>query len=128
MANERELILVDIGVLPEVFGKVLKAKQLLAIGAVKNISEAVDTVGISRSAFYKYKDSIFPFYEKKKEMLVTLSALLKNEPGVLSAMMNCFAEFECNVLTINQNIPSNGVALVTVSLETTNMSERVVTL
>ncbi len=56
---ERRFLLVDADVLPEVFVKVLQAKELLASGAVSNISAAAKQAGISRSAFYKYKDTVF---------------------------------------------------------------------
>ena len=55
---ERRFLLVDAEVLPEVFVKVLQAKELLASGAVSNISAAAKQAGISRSAFYKYKDTL----------------------------------------------------------------------
>ena len=56
---DRRFLLVDADVLPEVFLKVLQAKELLASGAVTNISTAARQAGISRSAFYKYKDTVF---------------------------------------------------------------------
>ena len=59
MMAERRFLLVDADVLPEVFVKVLQAKELLASGAVSNISAAAKQAGISRSAFYKYKDTVF---------------------------------------------------------------------
>ena len=51
------LLLVDAGVLPEVFGKVLEAKEHLQSGRAATAAEAARMAGISRSAFYKYKDS-----------------------------------------------------------------------
>ena len=56
---ERRFYLVDAEVLPEVFLKVVKAKELLASGEVRSISAATRSVDLSRSAFYKYKDCIF---------------------------------------------------------------------
>ena len=56
---EKRFLLVAADALPEVFLRVLKAKELLASGAARNISAATRAVGISRSAYYKYKDSIF---------------------------------------------------------------------
>ena len=50
---ERRFLLVDVSVLPEVFLKVLKAKELLAAGNAKNVSAATKMAGLSRSAFYK---------------------------------------------------------------------------
>ena len=54
--GERRFLLVDSSALPDVFLKVLQAKELLASGSVSNISTAARQAGISRSAFYKYKD------------------------------------------------------------------------
>lgn len=49
--------------LPEVFFlKVVQAKKLLEKEKAITIQEAVDAVGISRSSFYKYKDTIYPFF------------------------------------------------------------------
>ena len=42
---ERRFLLVDAEVLPEVFVKVLQAKELLASGAVSNISAAAKQAG-----------------------------------------------------------------------------------
>ncbi len=51
MMAERRFLLVDADVLPEVFVKVLQAKELLASGAVSNISAAAKQAGISRQCF-----------------------------------------------------------------------------
>ena len=56
---ERRFYLVDAQVLPEVFLKVVRAKELLASGEARSISAATRSVDLSRSAFYKYKDCIF---------------------------------------------------------------------
>ena len=56
---ERRFYLVDAQVLPEVFLKVVRAKELLASGEARSISAATRAVELSRSAFYKYKDCIF---------------------------------------------------------------------
>ena len=72
---ERRFLLVDVSVLPEVFLKVLKAKELLAAGNAKNVSAATKMAGLSRSAFYKYKDCIFDA-ENSKEVLTVNATLL----------------------------------------------------
>jgi len=59
------------------FIKVVEAKRILASGAIKNVNEAVRKVGISRSAYYKYKDHIFPFYETSQGKVITLFLLWK---------------------------------------------------
>ena len=47
--GERRFLLVDSSALPDVFLKVLQAKELLASGSVSNISTAARQAGISRS-------------------------------------------------------------------------------
>ena len=115
---ERRFLLVDAEVLPEVFVKVLQAKELLASGAVNNISAAAKQAGISRSAFYKYKDAARPFNDMLHGRIVTFQTMLKDEPGILSGLLNVFAGTGVNILTINQNIPVNGCAVVTITAET----------
>ena len=85
------------------------------------MAEAVDRVGLSRSAFYKYKDSVRPFRDMKQGGIVTFNALLRDKKGVLSALLAIFADTGANILTINQSIPTNGAALVTISATTENM-------
>ena len=63
MDNSSELIIVDKKVLPEVFTKVLQVKELLNSGGITSVQEAVDKVGVSRSAYYKYKDHVFTLGE-----------------------------------------------------------------
>ena len=71
---ERRFLLVDTEVLPDVFVKVLEAKELLASGAVSNISLAARKAGISRSAFYKYKDYVFDA-ETGRETITVIATL-----------------------------------------------------
>lgn len=109
----KSLIIVDADVLPSVFPKVLDAKKMLKIGKANTIIEACDLVGISRSAFYKYKDSVFPFKEMKG--IITLCFELLDIAGILSEILNIFSKSKCNILTINQNIPVNDIANVTIT-------------
>ncbi len=114
--------LVDSAMLPEVFVKVTAVKELLETGEVRTVADAVDRVGISRSAFYKYKDSVAPFRDMKRGAIVTFHAILKDKMGVLSALLAILAETGTNILTINQSIPANGAALVTISVLTEGMN------
>ena len=107
-------LMVETEALPEVFVKVMEAKMLLAAGEVKNSTLAAKAVGISRSAFYKYKDKV-SLPASENEMIMTLSITLKDEPGMLSRIMAYVAGHGANILTINQNIPLDGVAPVTIS-------------
>lgn len=108
-------------VLPDVLKKTIIVKDLLKKGEVKTIYDATKQVGISRSAFYKYKDHIFPFYEASREKIITLSFILDHTPGVLSNILNNIAIAGGNILTINQDIPLQGIANVSISIETAPM-------
>ena len=109
--------------LPEIFIKVAEAKRMLQTGEVDTVGAATKVVGISRSAFYKYKDSVQPFNDMKSEHIITFYAMLKNTSGVLSRVLALFAGSGANILTINQSIPTNGCAAVTISAETSEMEE-----
>lgn len=109
------LLLVDANVLPDVFERVVEAKRLLAVGQVKNLSEAAKEAGISRSALYKYKDYVFMHNENIDERVVTMNTNLVDRPGVLSALLNELSVAGANILTVNQNIPVDGVAPVSIS-------------
>ena len=97
--------LVEAAMLPEIFLKVLEAKELLQTGEALTVGEAVNRVGISRSAFYKYKDSITAFQDLRSGRILTVSVLLRDQPGLLSRVLSVFARYGANILTINQSIP-----------------------
>ena len=113
--------IIDADALPEVFVKVTDAKSLLETGAVRTVAEAVERVGLSRSAFYKYKDAISPFRDMRRDSILTFHVMLHDRPGTLAALLSIFTESGANILTINQSIPANGVALVTVSVTAEDM-------
>ena len=123
--DNKNLILVDSRVLPSVFPKVLEIKKMMKTGKAKTVTEAAAEVGISRSAFYKYKDLISPFNDMSLGHIITFSMLLRDEPGVLSGILAHFAESGANVLTIYQTIPSGGRAPVTISAETMGMKTNI---
>ena len=114
-------MIVDKRILPDYYEKVLKARAMLDAGTVKEVSEAVRLVGISRSTYYKYKDYIFAPNEDTVCKKAVLSLMLHHEKGVLSETLNTLSALGANILTINQSIPINGTALVTISAETTGM-------
>ena len=110
--------IVDKLVLPEIFAKVVEAKQLMLSDEKLTVQEAVGKVGISRSAFYKYKDHVSRLGESTRGRIMTIAFNLMDKSGVLSAVLNEIASHGVNILTINQTIPINGIANVTVSVDT----------
>ena len=116
---ERRFLLVDTEVLPEVFLKVLKAKELLASGEARSVSAATRAVDLSRSAFYKYKDSIFDS-ENSREV-VTVMVTLRDETGALQSLLAAISAAGASIVTINQSTPENGAAQVAVTIRTDTM-------
>ncbi len=119
--DSTEYYLVDKKVLPEVFIKVMEVKQRLNTGDSVSVNEAVRKTGLSRSAYYKYKDSVLPFFEATNGKKVTLLITVENFQGILSSILNVIAESRSSILTINQNIPINGLADISISIETASM-------
>lgn len=118
-AGNEKFYLVHSDVLSDAMHKTISAKELLASGQVKTIFEAVQAVDLSRSAYYKYKDAVFPFKTLVKEKIITLFFYLEDHAGALSKLLNIVATANCNVLTIHQTIPIQGKANVTLSLDIT---------
>ena len=123
MSKTIKYYIVAADALPEIFVKVAEAKRMMQTGEVETVGEATRRAGISRSAFYKYKDSVQPFNDMKAEHIITFYAMLKDTSGVLSRVLSIFATSGANILTINQSIPTNGCAAVTISAETSDMEE-----
>ena len=121
MSQKPKYFIVEASALPEIYLKVAEAKRLLETGEAQTVNAAALKVGISRSAFYKYKDAIRPFRDMLHGRIVTIQVLLRNEPGALSSVLNMFADWGGNVLTINQAIPGGDAAVVTVGLETSEL-------
>jgi chorismate mutase len=114
--------LVEASVLPEVFLRVVRAKQLLAQGKASNLSKSAQMSDISRSALYKYKDAVFPYLGNSIQHMATIYAALVDEPGALSTLLGELYSYGANILTINQNIPVDGVAPVSVSMRTDKLT------
>lgn len=114
--------LVNSAILPEVYSKVIEAKNYIATGEADSTSQAIKMAGISRSAYYKYKDAIFEYNSEQSDETVTINAKLKDNAGVLSALMSELYRAGANILSINQSVPVNLVADVSVTIRATEMT------
>ncbi|MBE6917129.1 MAG: ACT domain-containing protein [Ruminococcaceae bacterium] len=122
MRKQPKYYIIEASALPEVFLKVAEAKRLLTTGEAKTVNDATHMTGISRSAFYKYRDSILPFQNMTTGRIITFQLMMHDEPGVLSSLLTIYAQQKANILTINSIIPTNGHALVTISAELTDLT------
>ena len=120
--NKPKYYIVEASALPEVFVKVAEAKRLLSTGEAATVNEATRMTDISRSAFYKYRDAVLPFQNMMTGRIITFQVMLRDVPGVLSGLLQTFADEKVNILTINSTIPTNGAALVTITAETMEMT------
>ena len=116
-----KMFIVESNILPQVYEKVIAAKRLLRNGDVPTIQDACKKVSLSRSAFYKYKDSVFDYTTQERGRIVTLFMILKHTPGVLSDIINTVASVKGNIITINQNIPIMDSASLTATIDTKSM-------
>ncbi len=119
--DERYYI-IDKKVLPSIFEKVVAAKKLLQSGKCKTVNEATTALGISRAVYYKYKDHISVFAEKKAQNIITLNILLLDEAGVLADILQQVSALGASILTINQNIPIDDIAPVSISITTEKLT------
>ena len=122
MTNKPKYYIVEASALPEVFVKVAEAKRLLSTGEASTVNEATRMTDISRSAFYKYRDSVLPFQNMMTGRIITFQLLLHDEPGLLSNILSVFAEKRANIMTINSIVPTNGTAVLTITAETMDLN------
>lgn len=122
MTTKPKYYIVEASALPEVFLKVAEAKRLLSTGEAATVNEATRMTDISRSAFYKYRDSVLPFQNMMSGRIITFQLLLHDEPGLLSELLGVFADAKANINTINSIVPTNGTAVVTITAETIDLT------
>ena len=126
--DRSKFLLVESSALPPVFSKVIEAKEYLRTSQASSTAEAVRMAGISRSVFYKYKDAVYPYQERVPDSIITVQVVLYDKPGVLLSVISQFYNAGANILTINQNIPVKGKAVVSVSARIDKMTEPLGTL
>ena len=117
-------IIMDYSIAPDVFKRVITAKKLMASGKCKSVNDALKETNLSRTAFYKYKNHIFARDEVQSGAIATLAFTLDDVTGILSEILKLLALKNMSVLTINQNIPVNGVANITISLRINEVSAK----
>jgi len=121
--NKNEYLIVSKTVLPTYFDKVIAARELLRSGAVKEVSDAVKQVGISRSTYYKYKDCVFAPSEGDISRKAVISMILHHEKGILARVLNALGENGANILTITQNPPISNRAAVVITMDISGVAK-----
>lgn len=120
--EQGKFLMIHMDVLPEVFIKVVEAKELLRSGEVESVADAVKLVGISRSTFYKYNEYVFTLADGFQGKKATISMTLDHHSGILSKLLEIIAKNKGNILTISQSTPIDRKANVTITLDISEMS------
>jgi chorismate mutase len=121
--ENKQFYVVSGDILPQAILRTAQVKEMLQRKDVLTVNQAVEKANVSRSAFYKYRDGVFPFYQVSQEKIITLVLLLEHCPGVLSNVLNQVASLKGNILSINQSIPHQGVAMVTMSVDAADLTD-----
>ena len=128
MDNRNEFYIVAADVLPEALKKTAQIKALLSQNSNLTINEAADKVGLSRSAFYKYRESIFSYNKMNKERIVTLIVTAADEISVLAECLQIITEMDGQILTVNRDLPIQDTSKATLVIDTKNMKQEIETL
>ena len=128
MDNRNEFYIVAADVLPEALKKTAQIKALLSQNSNLTINEADDKVGLSRSAFYKYRESIFSYNKMNKERIVTLIVTAADEISVLAECLQIITEMDGQILTVNRGLPIQDTSKATLVIDTKNMKQEIETL
>lgn len=121
MTTQKKFYLIREDVLPESVKKTLLIKDLLDKNPKLSIFDAVKKHDLSRSAYYKYKDTIFPVDEKTREKNLTIMVQVDDKVGLLSEILSFIALHNGSVLTIHQTIPIKEKTTITISLNATDI-------
>lgn len=116
MEENKNYYIIREDVLPEAVQKTLKIKKALEENQKLSILEASKQFDLSRSAFYKYKDTIFPIQDFKKESVLTMSINVDDIPGILGKILSVVNEEKCSIITIHQTVPINNIATIIFSV------------
>ena len=100
-----DYLVIDKKVLPEVYEKVIATKKILQEGSV----------------YYKYKDYVFEFSQMSNGRKATFNMIIGHEKGVLSNILNLISEYQGNILTIDQGIPINNLANLSLTIDISSM-------
>ena len=121
MDNKDKFYLIREDVLPESVIKTLKVKDALKNNSNLSIYDAVKQFNLSRSAFYKYRETIFPVDEKILDQReFTLILYVNDIVGMLAQVLNAISQLQLSVLTIHQSVPIEDKATITLSLNARN--------
>ncbi len=115
MKKKKESYMVDFSILPTAVKATIRAKQMIEDGRATSIYDAVRRVGISRSAFYKYKDHVSDALNENARDILTLVVTLQNDVTVLTRLLRKLSKEETEPVTMGKTAPTGGMVALTLS-------------
>ena len=116
--EKQQFYLVDLKILPEAIKKTIKVKEMLENGASSSINEAVHRVGMSRSAYYKYKDHVAPVHSDKEDRIVVLFIIMQDDMAVFGRILRRIAREKQEILSVNRTKISEKLYSSVITLKT----------
>ena len=111
--KKRESYMVDFSILPTAVKATIRAKQMIEDGRANSIYDAVRKVGISRSAFYKYKDHVSDALDENARDIMTVVVTMQNDVTVMTRFLRKLAKEEAEPVTMEKSAPIAGVVALT---------------
>lgn len=118
---KKQFYLVDLQILPTAIKKTIRAKEMLKNGEADTINAAVVKTGISRSAYYKYKDHVAPALDDAAGDVVTLFLIMQNDPAITSKLFRRLGREKIEIITMNKGIPVKKLTTMTLSIRVSEM-------
>ena len=111
--------------LPTALLKTIKVKELIHSGNFSKVKDAVKSVGLSRSGYYKYKDAIFPFEPSDGQKIVTVVFTVENSAEILGNIFSLITECGGLIVAINKNISVGNAVQISLSVDTEKLNKSV---
>jgi chorismate mutase len=123
--KNQQFYLVDIQILSEAIKKTIRTKELLKRGEAETINDAVKKTGISRSAYYKYKDHVAPAIDMSDEDIITLVIVMGDDISLFTKILRKISKGRNKVLSVNRSLTAKKTSVMTVSFETAEMKSAI---
>lgn len=111
--KKKESYMVDFSILPSAVKATIRAKQMIEDGRADSIYDAVRKAGISRSAFYKYKDHVSDALNENARDIMTLVVTMQNDVTVMTRLLRKLTKEEAEPVTMEKSAPIAGVVALT---------------
>lgn len=121
--NNNEYLIVHKSILPNYFEQIIKTRELIAKDNL-SVSDACKKMDISRSTFYKYKDYIFRL-DQDYQNKASIAIMAEDKKGILSDILKILSNYGANVISINQDTPIDGMALITITVDLTESKDNI---